>query len=73
MFYCSMHMPIGWDGLSMPVDGCSVHIPIMFVNSKFWGAKTDSVPYIVNVILTHIPVQCGDVDPYVDRFFDGSG
>ena len=39
MFYCSMHMPIGWEGLSMPTDVCSVHMSIMFVNSKLWGAK----------------------------------
>ena len=24
MFYCSMHMPIGWEGLCMATDGCSV-------------------------------------------------
>ena len=39
MFYCSMHMPIGWESLSMPTGQCSVHMPIMFVNSKFWSAK----------------------------------
>ena len=27
-----------------------------YANSKFWGAKQDSVPYVVWVILTHIPV-----------------
>ena len=25
---------------------------------------------MVYVILTHIPVECGVVEPYVDRFFD---
>ena len=39
MFCCSVDMPIGWDGLSMPIDGCSVCIPVMLVNSKFWGSK----------------------------------
>ena len=47
MFYCSMCMPSGWEGLSMSTDGCSVYMPIMFFNSKFWGAKKDSVPYMV--------------------------
>ena len=28
---------------------------------------------MVEVILTHIPVECGVVDPYVDRFLDGFG
>ena len=36
MFYCSMHVAIQWEVLSMPTDGCSVYMPI---NSKFWGAK----------------------------------
>ena len=43
MFCCSMDMPTGWDGLSTPTDGCSVCMSIMLVNSKFWGAKLDSV------------------------------
>ena len=57
----------------MPTDGCSMHMSFMFINSKFWGAKMDSVPYMVYDILTHILVECGVVDPYDDRFFDGSG
>ena len=32
-----------------------------------------SVQYMVKVILTHIPVVCGVVEPYVHRYFDGSG
>ena len=51
--YCSMHMPIGWEGLSMPNDGCSVCMPII-IYSKLRGAKQDSVLYMVKVILTHI-------------------
>ena len=43
----------------MPTDGCSK-----------WGAKWDSIPYMVKVALTYIPFECGVVDPYVDRFFD---
>ena len=73
MFYCSMHMPIGWEGLSMPTDGCSVCMPIIIINSKLRGAEQDSVPYMMKVILTHIPVECGVVDPYVYRFLNGSG
>ena len=44
MIYCFIHMCIGWDGLSKPTNGCSVYMPIMFVNSK--GAKLHSVPYV---------------------------
>ena len=39
----------------MPTDGCSVHMPIIIVNSKLRGAKQDSVSYEVKVILNHIP------------------
>ena len=69
-FSCSVHMPIGWEGLSMSTDECSVYMPI---NSRFWGAKKDSVPYMVKTILTQISVECGVVNSHVDRFFDGSG
>ena len=46
MPYCSMCMPIGWEGLSMPTDGCSVCMPIVIINSKLRGAEQDSVPYV---------------------------
>ena len=42
MFYCPVHMTIEWEDLSMPTDGCSMCMPIMFINSKFWCAKQDS-------------------------------
>ena len=57
----------------MFTDGCSVHVSIIIINSKLRDAEQDSVPYMVMVILTHIPVACGVVDPYVDRFLNGSG
>ena len=72
MFYCSMCMPIGWEGLSMLTDGCSVCMPIIITNSKLRGAEQDSVQNMM-VILTHIPVKCGVVDPYVYRFLNSSG
>ena len=70
--YCSMCMPIDWEGLSMPTDGCSVFMPIIITNSKLRNAEQDSVPYMM-VIITHIPVECGVVDPYVYRFLNGYG
>ena len=57
MFYCSMCMPIGWEGLSMPAGWCSVCMPIIIINSKLRGAVQDSAPCIMKVILTHIPVE----------------
>ena len=43
MPYCSVHMPIGWNGLSMPTEGCSVHIPIVITKFKVRGVKEKMV------------------------------
>ena len=47
-------MPIGWNGLSIPSEACSVHMPIVITNFKVRGIKQDSIPYMMKVILTHI-------------------
>ena len=57
----------------MPTDGCSLHMPISIINSKLRGSEQDSVPYMMKVILIHIPVECCVVDPYVHGFLNGSG
>ena len=44
ILYASMCMPIGGEGLSMPTDGCSVHMPIIIIDSKLRGAEQDPVP-----------------------------
>ena len=36
---CSMQMPIGWNGLSMTTEGCSVHMPIVIINVKVCFVK----------------------------------
>ena len=61
----SKHMPIGWNGWSMPTEGCSVHMPTIITNFKFRDVEQDSVPYMMKVILTHIPIKCGVVDSNV--------
>ena len=38
---------------------------IVITNFKVRGVKQDSVPYIVKIILIHIPTECGVVDPNV--------
>ena len=40
-------------------DGCSVCMPIIINNSWLRGAEQVSVPYMIEGILTHIPVECG--------------
>ena len=72
VFYFSIHMPIGWEGLSMPTDGCSLCVPISLLILST-GVLNRTVPYMAKVILTHIPAECGVVDPYVDRFLNASG
>ena len=42
MPYCAKHMLIGWNGLSMPTEGWSVHIPIIITNFQVIGVKEDS-------------------------------
>ena len=67
MSYCSVHMPIGWNGLSMPTEGYSVCMPIIITNLR------SGLLNRMKVILTHIPIECGVVDLYVYRFLNGSG
>ena len=62
MPYGSMHMPVGWNGLSMPNKGFSVHMSIVIINFEVRGVGQDSVPYIMEIILTHISFRCGIVD-----------
>ena len=65
MPYSSMNMPIGWNALSMPTEGCSVPMPIVITNFKVRGFRQDSVSYMIKIVLTHIPIECGVVDPNV--------
>ena len=71
--YSSVCMPISWNGLSMPTEGCSVHMPIIITNFKVRGDEQDPAPYMMKVILTHIPIECGEIDFDVYRFLNGSG
>ena len=65
MPYCSMCIPIVWNGLSMPTEGCSVCMLIVITNFKVRCVKQDSVPYMMKIILIYISVKCGVVDPNV--------
>ena len=68
--YSFMHMPIGWNGLSMPNKGCSVHMPIIITNFKLRGVEQDSVPYMMKIILIHIPFECEvvkNLHPFMDK------
>ena len=61
MPYSSKHMPIGWNGLSMLTEGCSVCMPIVIIY-KLRCVEQDSLPYMMKVILIYIPIECWVVD-----------
>ena len=73
MPYSSKHMPIGWNGLSMPSEMCSMCMSNVIINFKLRGVEQSSVPFMLKDICTHIPIECGIVDPYVYRLLSGSG
>ena len=66
----NMHWGVGLGGLSMPNGWCTLCMPIYF---KCWGIKKYSIPYMVQIELTYIPIKCGIVNPYVDGFLNSSG
>ena len=65
MPYCSMCMPIGWNGLRMLTEGYSVCMTIVITNFNVRGVREDSVPHMMKTIPNHIPIDCGVVDPNV--------
>ena len=73
MPHSSMCMPTGWNGLSMPTEGCFVCIPMVIIIFKLRDVEQDSVPFMMRVIHTHIPIECLVVYSYVYRFLNGSG
>ena len=51
MPYCSMHMPVDWNGLCMPSEVCSTCIPILITNFMVRHVEQTSVSYMMKVIL----------------------
>ena len=72
MPYVYLQMPIGWNGLDMPTIMC-VCIPIGRVYFKVRGVKKDSVPDMIKVKLTYVPIKSWIIYPDVDTFFYGPG
>ena len=57
-------------GLGMPNSWYTLFMPIYF---KLWCIEKHSVPYMVQIELTYIPIKCWIVNPYVDGFLNSSG
>ena len=47
-----------------------LHIPLWKGCFKFRGTKEDPISYMTELELTYIPINCGIIDPYVNRFLD---
>ena len=39
MPYYTIQIPIGWNGLSIPTEGCSLCVPNAIINFKVRGVK----------------------------------
>ena len=52
-----------------------VYVCLLFGRAYFKprGAKKDSVPYVIEIVLTNVPIKGWIVYPYVYNFFYGSG
>ena len=61
MLYCSKDMPVGCNGLSMPTEGHSLCMPTIIINVEVRGVEQDSAPYMMKIVPTHIPIECGVV------------
>ena len=54
--YGYLWMPIGWNWLGMPTI-IYVHIPLGRVYFKARGVRKDSVPDMIKVELTYVPIK----------------
>ena len=68
MPYDYVWMPIGCNWMNMPTIRC-VDMPIGRVYFKARGVKKDSVPDMIKVKLTYVPMKGGIVYSDVNRFF----
>ena len=64
MLYVYLQMPIGWSWLVI-----CIHLGRAYF--KVSGIKKDSVPYMIGIELSNIPVKSGIVYPDVDGFLYG--
>ena len=65
--YVYLQMPIGWNLLLMPII-VYVHICLGRAYFKARGVEKDSVPDVIEIELTSIPVKSGIGYPDVDGF-----
>ena len=68
MPYGYVWMPIGWNGMGMPTNVCvCIHIGKVYFKAR--GVKNVSVPDMIKVQLTYVPIKDGIVYSDVNKFF----
>ena len=67
-----LEMPIGWIDLGMTII-MYVCMPLGKAYFKTRGVKKNSVPYMIEILLTNVPIENGIVYSYVDSFLYGPG
>ena len=72
VLYVYLQMPIGWNWLLMPII-VYVHIHLGMGYFKARGFKKDSIPDMIKIELTNIPVKSGIVYPDVGYLIYGPG
>ena len=72
MPFVYLKMLTGWVGLGMTII---VHMckPLGRAYFKPRGLKKNSIPYMIEIVLTNIPIESWIVYPYIDSFLYGSG
>ena len=65
-------MPIGWFGLGMTII-VYVCKPLGRAYSKTRGVKKNSVPYMIEIVLTNVHIESLIVYPHEDSFLYGPG
>ena len=72
MSYVYLQMPIGENGLGIPTI-MYVCIPFGRGYFKARGVQKDSVPDMIKIELTYVPIKAGIVYPDVNRHLYGPG
>ena len=68
--YAYLQMPIVWIWLVMPITVyVCIHLGIAYFKAR--GVKRNSIPQMIKIELTNIPVKSGIVYPDVDCLFRG--
>ena len=66
VLYVYLWMPIGWIGLGITII-VYMGKPLGRAYSKTRGVKNNSVPYMIEIVLTNIPIESWIVYLYINK------